>query len=225
MSPPVHLLLDLENVQPSADELKQVRGGHYRLWILHGPHQKHFTAERVSAWQPLGAQVKFVQSAKAGKNALDLHVAFCMGEAAEKDRAAGAPGCYIVVSNDKGFDALFGYLLGRELKVGRAATLPEAIALARDLLKGVPKSTTQAMKPLSPDAERVVEQFRAQPRQKPRTEKRLYNYIGSFLAQEVAGEEVSRIVAELKGIGIVTLDGAKIVYRLPARPPAVKAAA
>jgi hypothetical protein len=223
MSPPVHLLLDLENVQPSAEELGQVRGGHYRLWILHGSHQKHFTADRASAWQPLGKQVRFVQSAKQGKNALDLHIAFCMGEAAEHDRAAGAPGCYVVVSKDTGFDALFGYLSGRGVRVGRATTLPGAISLANDLLKGVVKRSAPAPKPASPDVVRIVDQFRAHPRQKPRTEKRLYNYVGSFLAKDSGGDEVRRIVSELKGSGIVTQEGASVRYRLPPKSQIVGA--
>lgn len=130
----IHLFLDLENVQPSADELKRVRGAHYRLWILHGPHQKHFTADRVSAWQPLGEQVRFVQSVKAGKNALDLHIAFSIGQASEADRRAGAEGHYIVVSRDKDFDALCGYTESVNIRIRRLDTLAEALALARNLI-------------------------------------------------------------------------------------------
>lgn len=215
----IHLFLDLENVQPTAAQLELVRGPHFRLWVLHGPHQKDFTADRVRAWQPLGEQVRFVQSTKAGKNALDLHIAFCMGEARERDGQQGVSACYVIVSNDKGFDALFGYLSSVKSRVGRADSLPTALKLAEDLsgkqseLK--PKAEVRPKaKSVSENTQRVLRDLREHPRTQPTTEKRLRNHIASLLGTELEGQVVIRVLAELKAIAAVTLQGSKLKYSL-----------
>src|SRR5688572_10102613 len=100
----IHLFVDWENKTPTGAERAQVRGSEYRLWILHGPHQKTFAAELFKAVLPLGEQVRVVQGIKTGRNAMDLHIAFYVGEAREHDRNAGVQGCYVIVSGDKDFD-------------------------------------------------------------------------------------------------------------------------
>jgi hypothetical protein len=226
MSTLIHLFLDLENVQPTAAELELIRGRHFRLWVLHGPHQKDFTADRVCAWQPLGTQVQFVQSKKSGKNALDLHIAFCVGEASELDRKRGAAACYVIVSRDKDFDAMFGYLIDRKLRVGRADSLPAALKLASELIgkslpdakpKSAPKPKSMAKvqsASLSEYAARVLKDLRDHPRTRPRTEKKLHNHIASFLGHEIEGQALTRLVSELKAQAGVKIEGTKVTYNL-----------
>lgn len=133
MSPPtpmrtlVHLLVDFENVKPSAAEFARIRGDHFRLWIFRGPHQNKFDADMVEAWQPLGSSVKFIQCAKAGKNALDFHIAFCLGAAHCEDLAARRAASYVIVSKDGGFDALFEYARSEGCQVSKAPTLGAAL--------------------------------------------------------------------------------------------------
>ena len=71
--PLTHLLVDLENLIPTAEEIALVRAEQYRLWIFRGPDQNKYGAELVEAWQPLGERVKFVKCTRKGKNALDFH--------------------------------------------------------------------------------------------------------------------------------------------------------
>ena len=210
----VHLLLDLENVQPTAAQLGKVRGAHFRLWILHGPHQKELTTDRVTALLPLGEQVRLVQSMKAGNNALDLHIAFCIGEASERDRQEGSKACYVIVSKDKGFDALFGHLKSRGILVGRAESLPMALTHAAQLTGTQPTRPKSAAPPASANTEKVLKDLREHPRNRPRTEKKLHNHVGSLLGNEAAGQEVNRVLEELKSLAAVALDGTKVKYVL-----------
>ncbi len=224
MSTLIHLFLDLENVQPTAAELEQVRGPHFRLWVLHGPQQKNFTTDRVKAWQPLGDQVRFVQSLKAGKNALDLHIAFCIGEASERDRREGVEACYVIVSNDKDFDALFGYLDSQDIKARRAESLPVALKIATQPLAkpAVQPKPPVAAKPktvakpkpaeVSASAARVLKEFRQHPKTRPSTEKKLKNYLVSMLGNGVTEQDVSRVLGELISLGAITLEGTKVKY-------------
>lgn len=230
MSTLIHLFLDLENVQPTAAQLELVRGSHFRLWVLHGPQQKYFTSDRVRAWQPLGDQVRFVQSTKAGKNALDFHIAFCIGEASERDRAGESAACYIIVSSDKGFDALFGYLSSQKILIGRTESLPEALKVAAQVMAkpvAQPQPTVQpkpavaakpkaAAKPkpagVSTSTERVLKDLREHPRNRPSTEKRLKNHVVSLLGKDATEQEVSRVMGELKARAVVKVEGTKVKY-------------
>lgn len=79
LKPLIYLLIDFEKVKPSAAEVAKIRGDAFQLWISRGSHQNKFDADMVEAWQPLGDHVKFIRSARSGKNALDFHIAFCLG--------------------------------------------------------------------------------------------------------------------------------------------------
>ena len=131
MKPLIYLLVDFENVKPPAEEFARVRGEEYRLWIFHGPHQNKFDVDMVVAWQPLGDQARFVQSSKNGKNALDFHIAFCLGQANQQDAAAKRAAIYIVVSKDGGFDALFDYIGSLGCTVKRVSSISKALATAK----------------------------------------------------------------------------------------------
>jgi hypothetical protein len=138
LKPLTYLLVDFENLQPSPKDVEQVRGDEYRLWVFHGPHQNKFSADLVKAWQPLGGQVKWVQSSKTGKNALDFHIAFHLGRLHGEDLSAGRSARYAVVSGDGGFDSLFEHMRSLGCAVGKAQSIPEALAWAESLSAGQP---------------------------------------------------------------------------------------
>jgi PIN domain len=127
-----YILIDFENVKPTAAELKLIRGSEYRVRVFHGSHQNKFDADIVKTLQPLGGQVEYIQSERSGKNALDFHIAFYLGrlipEAKGAVPAPEKPTRFFIVSKDSGFDVLLGHI--RELGYGaaRAATVREALS-------------------------------------------------------------------------------------------------
>jgi hypothetical protein len=211
---PIHLLIDWENKQPTAAELEQVRGGRYRLWIMHGPQQVKLGMDQSAAMQPLGNHVRYVQSPKAGKNALDLLIAFCVGEASAHDKQKESAGCYIIISGDKGFDALLGYLEGRDIWARRAESLTDALKVASEYSVSVqPKAEEKPA--LTAAAQRVVEDLRPLAAEKrPTTLRRLTNHVATLLGKERTEQEVVRVLEELKRAGIVTVNGTKAEYKL-----------
>ena len=74
-----YILIDFENVQPTASDLRLIRGTDYRVRLFHGPHQNKFDADILTALLPLGIQVELFQCERKGKNALDFHIACCLG--------------------------------------------------------------------------------------------------------------------------------------------------
>jgi PIN domain len=231
MTQVTHLFFDFENVKPSAKDIELVRGAHIRLWVLRGPHQNKFDADLAQAWQPLGDQVRFVQSTKSGKNALDFHIAFCLGDARQMDLGHAREGCYIIVSKDKGFDALFGYVRGLGSLIGRATSIPEALKLAMSMSplssaklpaqvkqrKPAPAKTRSLPKPTlaSRDADRVLALLRDKPRTRPTTRKKLEHYVTSILGNKVDPTLVATLIEELANQHVLIFEGTKVRYEFP----------
>src|SRR5512135_907310 len=107
-----HILVDFENVQPSAADIGLVRGDGVRLAIFRGPGQMKYSADVAEAWQPLGASLTFIRCAKAGRNAVDMHIAFYLGElvAAHQGNGATARPRFVIVSKDTDFDPLLMHI-------------------------------------------------------------------------------------------------------------------
>lgn len=124
-----YILVDFENVQPSAADIGLVSSDGVRLCIFRGPGQMKYAADVAEAWQPLGANVTFIRCAKAGRNAVDMHIAFYLGElVAAQDRAAAGKGArFVVVSRDTDFDPLLMHVRGHGYSATRVASLRAAL--------------------------------------------------------------------------------------------------
>jgi hypothetical protein len=129
--PLTHILVDFENVQPSAVDIGMVRGDELRLCIFRGPGQMKYAADVAEAWQPLGAHVTFVRCAKAGRNAVDMHIAFHLGALVAGQQAAQASSRelprLVIVSRDTDFDPLLLHIQSLGFEAQRVATLRAAL--------------------------------------------------------------------------------------------------
>jgi hypothetical protein len=162
---PTYILIDFENVKPPAADLKLIRGSEYRVRLFHGAHQNKFDAEIVKALQPLGTQVEFVQCERAGKNALDFHIAFYLGRTLQESEGTAAPpgkgARFFVVSKDGGFDVLLGHMRGLGYDAARVTNVRSALSMedATDVA-AAPKAVAKTAKK-TPAAKAVTAQ--AQP--------------------------------------------------------------
>lgn len=145
-----YILIDFENVQPSAVDMSLIRGANYHVRLFHGPHQNRFDADIVKALQPLGVQLEYVQCERRGKNALDFHIAFYLGRLVQEFHSAvTSPGKHVrlvIVSKDSGFDALLGHVQALGFTAERAESIREAVALGEAI------DTSPGMEP----AERIT---------------------------------------------------------------------
>jgi hypothetical protein len=124
-----HILVDYENVQPSAADIGLVRGDDVRLTIFRGPGQMKYSADVAEAWQPLGANLGFIRCAKAGRNAVDMHIAFNLGElvAANKGNGDQPRARFVIVSKDTDFDPLLMYIRAQGFDAARVASIKAAL--------------------------------------------------------------------------------------------------
>jgi hypothetical protein len=143
-----YILIDFENVKPTAADLKLIRGADYRVRLFHGPHQNKFDADIVKALQPLGIQVEFIQCEHAGKNALDFHIAFYLGRMFQVSEIAAIPpgalspgksASFFIVSKDSGFDVLLGHIRTLGYSAARVENVHAALGFDRENDSGAAK--------------------------------------------------------------------------------------
>ncbi len=143
-----YILIDFENVQPTAAEIKLIQGTDYRVRLFRGPHQNKFDAEMVEALQPLGTQVGYVRCERKGKNALDFHIAFCLGRLVEESKTAASISKektrFVIVSKDGGFDVLLDHVQTLGYGAMRVENVHQALVPGKK--KGAPAAKEPAVK-------------------------------------------------------------------------------
>jgi hypothetical protein len=123
-----YILVDFDNVKPTAADIGLARGDRYRLAVVRGPQQTRYEADLAEALHSMGSQVTFTRCAKAGKNAADMQIAFLLGElVATMPASAHRTMRFVVISRDKDFDPLLMYLQDKGFDATRAASFKAAL--------------------------------------------------------------------------------------------------
>ena len=113
-----YLLIDFENIQKV--DLNKVPG-HFHVLIFVGMNQKSMPFDLVSKTQPLGNRLEWKKVQGAGKDALDFYLSYYVGRLCERDKEAEC----IILSKDKGFDALIKCLVSEGRKCTRIEELKD----------------------------------------------------------------------------------------------------
>jgi NTP pyrophosphatase (non-canonical NTP hydrolase) len=144
----VHLLVDWENVQPDGQPLKVLVPEASNVWLLHGPSQKIDTSSHVQCFGE--ERVVKVPRSGAGKNALDFQLCFYAGYLSSSRKGDE----FVIVSNDKGYDAMVEH--ARLLKFAvRRVEYRKAAPVASTGTASVKKLPT-VLKPLPPSAAQIA---------------------------------------------------------------------
>lgn len=151
-----------------------------------------------------------------GKNALDFHIAFYLGELL---KAAPRAEC-VILSRDKGFDPLVRHLVGRGFAVRRVGTVAEAFAAERG--PRAERAAPRAPRTPAPERQRraravdadVLQRVkhwlaRLPARNRPRKRKGLVASLKSHLAGKLETPALEALVDALVAEGVVSeKDGA-----------------
>ena len=190
-----YIFIDYENVQP--DSIAGLEKGNFYILLFLGSNQTKLNTTLVRTLQPLGARVEYVVHPGSGKNALDFHIAYYIGE-----RAAIEPDAYFhIISNDAGFDPLIQHLNERNILVSRTGSINEITILQKSSLKTLPERTgvVQARLSLMGD--------------KPNTVKTLANTINALFQKTLSEDEVEMVVKDLCGKGVIAIiNKTKVTY-------------
>ena len=95
-----YILIDFENVQPKNFEI--LKSYSFKIFIFVGANQTKVPFDLATAMQDFGEDAQYVKISGNGKNSLDFHIAYYIGQLSLKD----PKGNYYIISKDTGFDPL-----------------------------------------------------------------------------------------------------------------------
>jgi hypothetical protein len=193
-----YVLIDYESVQP--DNIAALQHAHVRVIVFVGPHQTKIAIEKADALQRMGANAEYVLLSASGRNALDFHIAYYLGQLAAKEPTA----FFYIISRDAGFDPLVKHLQDRKLRVCRVQTIGEIA-----ILKPIDPKTSSDRVAL------IVANLEKRGASRPRTVATLSSTISATFQKRLTAQEVSSLVSELKKKGLVKVEGTKVIYNLP----------
>lgn len=176
-----YILVDFENVQPK--NLALLAGHDLKLIVFLGANQEKITVDFAAKMQSLGGKASYRQISGNGPNALDLHIAFYIGELAAKDTDAE----FHIISGDKGFDPLVAHLRGRKISTHRNKGLSEI-----NLLK-TPETGSLEVRVAD-----VLKNLKARGASRPAKVKTLKSCINASFNKSLNDAELTGIVSELE---------------------------
>jgi hypothetical protein len=183
-----YVLIDHENVQPK--DLGLLDGQALKVIVFLGANQSKISAELATALQRRGNDGEYIRISGSGRNALDFHIAFYLG-----DLAARYPDAkFRVISKDDGYDPLLSHLRSKGIEAQRSATLAEILPPAADKL------------------ESVIAHLKSMGPARPKKLKTLASTVKSRLGTESSETEVQTLVEELKRRGLVSVKTGNLFY-------------
>jgi hypothetical protein len=194
-----YILIDYENVQPK--NLAILNGHPVKVIVFVGANQAKLPFDLASSLQALGSSAEYVKIGGNGSNALDFHIAFYIGQLAERD-----PDAYFhIISKDTGFDPLIKHLRNRKIITHRKKDLAE-IPLLR-----IANATSTAEKIAA-----IVKSLSTRGHARPRKVKTLANTINSLFMKTLEQSELMSLIEQLCRQQYVVVDGENVSYKLPA---------
>jgi hypothetical protein len=188
------LLVDYENI--GKIDLGAIPAG-VRVPFFFGASQKSVPTEFLKAALRLGERFVPIDIEGQGKNALDFHIAFYLGEYLARSPETSC----VILSKDKGFDPLIRHLVRRGFAVRRANTIAEALsgaapAPARASRAGA--SRTPATRTGATAWDEALSLLAGTPRsRRPRKRKGLVASLHSHFAKKIPEPELQQLIDQM----------------------------
>jgi len=195
-----YVLVDFENVQPK--NLALLAKHPFRVFVFVGAQQAKVPFDLADAMQALGENASYVKITGTGKNALDFHIAYYLGELVAKTTKA----TIYVISKDKGFDPLVKHLKSKGVVASRRVDVAEIPELRISVSSGKDEQV-----------EAVIENLQARGKSRPRKLSTLKNTINHLVDKKLADNEMNAFVNKLKKCKVVAVDGTKVTYNFKRR--------
>ncbi len=193
-----YILIDFENIQPK--NLEVLRHHSFKVLVFVGANQAKVPFNLAAAMQTLGDSAQYVKISGSGKNALDFHIAYYIGEL-----AANEPGAFFhIISRDTGFDPLIRHLKSKKIKVQRERDLAEIPVLR------ISTATSNDEK-----ISAIVKNLAGRGQARPRKVKTLSNTINSLFTENLSEQQLASLVKELEKKQYIKVSNSNVSYHLP----------
>jgi hypothetical protein len=193
-----YVLIDFENVQPK--NLEILSGHPFTVLAFVGASQAKIPFALAAAMQQLGEKGRYIKIGGSGKNALDFHLAFYVGELAAKDPDA----VFHIISKDTGFDPLIKHLRARKIRIQREKDLAE-----------IPVLRVSAATSSDEKISTVLKNLIGRGQSRPRKVETLANTINSLFTKKLEEPELMSLVKELQKRGYIAVTDGNVTYKLP----------
>lgn len=189
------ILIDFENVQP--ESLSLLENDCFKVVIFVGANQTKIPFEIAASLQRMGENAEYVKIAGSGKNALDFHIAFHIGQLSEKNPTA----YFQIISKDQGFDPLIQYLKSKKILSARLSSIDE-----------IPMLKTNKAKLPNDRVQLYIEKLKEPNVSRPRTSKTLFNSINSFFQKQLSEQDIKIIINRMTEVKFINITNEKISY-------------
>ena len=197
-----YILIDYENVQPK--NLGILNGHPVKVLVFVGANQAKVPYDLASSLQALGNDAEYIKIGGNGSNALDFHIAFYIGQLAERD-----PDAYFhIISKDTGFDPLIKHLKERKIFSQREKDLSEIPFLR------ISNATTSEEK-----ISAIVKSLSTRGHARPRKVKTLANTINSLFMKTLKESELMSLIDQLRKQQYVVIENENVSYKSPISEP------
>ena len=193
-----YVLIDFENVQPSS--LEVLRSHPFKVLVFVGANQTKVPFDLATAMQALGEAAQYIKITGTGKNALDFHVAYYVGELAAQDPSA----YFHIISRDTGFDPLVKHLKSKKIKIQRERDLAE-----------IPVLRLSAATSNDEKMSAIVKNLAGRGQSRPRKVKTLSNTINSLFTANLTEQQLAMLVKELEQRQYIKVANGNVTYQLP----------
>ena len=197
-----YILIDYENVQPK--NLAILNDHDFKVIVFVGSNQAKIPFELASALQALGRNAEYIKIDGNGPNALDFHIAFYIGQLAERD-----PNAYFhIISKDTGFDPLIKHLKKKKVFAQRERDLAE-----------IPLLHISNATSVEERIEAIVKNLAARGHSRPRKVKTLANTIHSLFMQSLKEDEIMSVIEQMKKRNLIVIKEEAVSYKPPISQP------
>lgn len=193
-----YILVDFENVQPNNLEVLKLHP--FNVLVFVGANQSKIPFDLATAMQTLGDAGQYIKISGTGKNALDFHIAFYIGELVANDPNAH----FHIISRDSGFDSLIKHLKARGIKIQRERDLAE--------IPVVRMSTATSTDDM---ISAIVKNLAGRGQSRPRKIKTLSNTINSLFTEKLSEQQLGAIVKDLEQRKYISISNSNVSYQLP----------
>lgn len=195
--PTNYILIDLENVQPK--NLNILINHPFKIFVFVGENQAKIPFDLASSMQIFGENAKYIKISGNGKNALDFHLAFYLGNLSKED----PKGNYNIISKDTGFDPLVKHLRKNKIRIHRHNDLAE-----------IPLLRISSSKNVEEKIDAVIKNLAGRGQSRPRKVSTLSNTINSLFSEKLDESEMTSFIATLKSKKYITVDQDKVSYSI-----------
>ena len=193
-----YVMIDYENVQPK--DLSVLKGKPVKVFLFVGSNQTKIPFDVASSLQALGSNAEYIKISGNGSNALDFHIAYYVGQLAERD-----PGCsFHIISKDTGFEPLIAHLKSNGIRASRKKDL-----------SGISFPGAAAASSKDDRIQKVVENLAKRGNGRPRKRKTLANTINTICSGKLGEDEVEELIEELTKLKSIVIEADNVTYRPP----------